>query len=174
MIAWRAYAAGLIALVIFGAGIMTGRWTRKPPASPPAQVTDTTRKEVKHDTGAVTLERIPSTPARPAPPPLAKLPGTETTHEITLTIAPHPESTHAQVDIQEGKDGERVTIAGPGITGTDFTIPRPPPPKVPRWMAGATWDGRNYGPMIGYQWERITAGAYATRNQSGLFVAVRF
>ena len=171
---WEIFAAcGLILCpALFFAGVWTGYTHRS--QQPPAPLVEAARPAVIHPSGAVTLERIPATPARPAPPPLEKLPGSSTTHEIILTVAPSTETHTAQLDIQEGKDGTRVTLEGQGITGQDFTLPRPPPPKIPRWTAGAAWDGKNYGPMLQYQWNRVTVGAYATRNNAAIFAGLRF
>lgn len=163
----------LAALFFFVAGVFVGKRKGEPP---PTATVEANRPAVQHDSGALTLERIQPTPRKPAPRPLDLAPGTTTTtHSVTLELAPSPVAREIQMDIQEGKDGTRVTVEGPGIlSGQDFTIPRPPPPSVHKWTVGAAWDGKSFGPMVSYQWQRMTVGGLATRNQAAIFAGIRF
>lgn len=166
-------AYGFLVLSLYLTGVFTGYRIATP--KPPPAITTPAAPSVTHTDGSVTLERIPSTPAKPAPKPLPKPAGTVTTHEIILTITPSDTPKEAQLDIQQATDGsERVTLKGNGITGQDFTIPRPPPLAMPRWMAGPAWDGKNYGMMVGYQWNHAALGIIGTRSSGAAFVAIRF
>ena len=168
MTARAACYAILAVSIAFVGGLLLG-WML--PMDKPQKI-EVNRPAVVHPSGAVTLERTQAEPPKPLPMP----PQVSTrTRAVVLDLKPMEKPSSIQIDTTEGKDGTRITAEGPAILGgMDFTIPRPAPPKLHPWTFGAAWDGKSAGPFISYTWKRVTVGAYATKQNTAIFVGARF
>lgn len=150
----------------FGAGFLIGEARQQTPRP------EAPRTAVVHPSGAITLART----TQPPPPPLDLAPGTTArTRAVTVELEPLTTRRELQIDFQEGQDGTRVTVSGPGVIGgQDFTIPRPPPPSVRKWTVGISYDGRTPGLWGESQHGRGVVAIAASKNHAMIMVGIRF
>lgn len=150
----------------FGAGFLIGEARQQTPRP------EAPRTAVVHPSGAITLART----TQPPPPPLDLAPGTTArTRAVTVELEPLTTRRELQIDFQEGQDGTRVTVSGPGVIGgQDFTIPRPPPPTVRKWTVGISYDGRTPGLWGESQHGRGVVAVAASKNHAMIMLGIRF
>ena len=153
----RRAVVGLV-LFILGtfAGVYAERISTRPKPEPHAA-------EVKQADESVILERNPERPAPTTP----KIPrGSKVTRITTATIAPTEQALNqndgaitVQLTQIQAQDGTTRVIAstddGQVIGGSDWTTPRPEPPRIPRWEVQAlrTWQngrGAAWGASLAY------------------------
>jgi hypothetical protein len=150
----KALAGILAMLAAFAWGFMLGS-SMAPKTHAAAEPA---RQEIRHPSGALTLQRDPDT-APPAALTAPPEPGAVRVRAITLELPPTTTPEPLQLDLWKLPDGtHRVTTGGQTLkvtTGTDYPISTAAPKT---WAAGlgithqkqpAAWIMRERGPLVG-------------------------